>query len=296
MDTAKYTVNEVEERTQVPAGTLRQWERRYGYPQPERSQSGYRLYSQTDIDHIEAMKDYIADGIPASRAAELVRNRVPVETPRSSEDLAVMLVHALLDFDEARADRVLSEAHGLHPVETVLLDVMRPGMVDIGQRWHDGEITVSTEHFASSYLLGRIRNLMTLSGHTRSRSARTVLVACAPLDQHELGPMMLAVLLRRAGYRVVYIGANTPVTDLHTTAANLEPDAVVISATTPEAIELLDADRDALAAMAPLLAFGGPAFEDAPERAADFGGYAITGGIDGAVDRIEALFDEVAQS
>lgn len=296
MDTAKYTVNEVEERTQVPAGTLRQWERRYGFPQPERSASGYRLYSDDDIEHIAAMKEYIDDGIPASRAAELVRNRPPAQSTRSKEELEGMLVQALLDFDEARADRVLSEAHGLHPVETVMLDIMRAGLVDIGQRWHDGEITISTEHFASSYLLGRVRNLMSLSGHNRNRNARTVLVACAPLDQHELGAMMLAVLLRRAGYRVVYIGANTPVQDLHDTADDLTPDAVVISATTPQALERLESERAAFEGMAPLLAFGGPAFEAEPDRAAAFGGRVLGQDIVGAVDRFEALLDEAERA
>ena len=77
MGRGKFTVNEVEERTKVPAGTLRQWERRYGFPCPERSDSGYRLYSEDDIRSIETMKHHIADGIPASRAAELVK-----EVPR----------------------------------------------------------------------------------------------------------------------------------------------------------------------------------------------------------------------
>ena len=71
--TGKYTVNEVEDRTGVPAATLRQWERRYGFPLPERSASGYRLYGDDDLRHIVAMKRHIDDGVPASRAAEMVR-------------------------------------------------------------------------------------------------------------------------------------------------------------------------------------------------------------------------------
>ncbi|MEX2501217.1 MAG: MerR family transcriptional regulator, partial [Trueperaceae bacterium] len=73
MSRGKFTVHEVEERTDVPAATLRQWERRYGCPKPERSTSGYRLYADVDLRVIETMKRYIDDGVPASRAADLVR-------------------------------------------------------------------------------------------------------------------------------------------------------------------------------------------------------------------------------
>ena len=295
MDTAKYTVNEVEDRTQVPAGTLRQWERRYGVPRPERAQSGYRLYSDTDIDHIVTMKRFIADGIPASRAAELVQRRPSVDSGRSSAELKAILVRALVDFDEAQADQVLSEAHSLHPVETVLLEVMRAGMVEIGQRWHDGEITISTEHFASNYLLGRLRNLLSLSAHNRGRLAPTVLVACAPLEQHETGALMLAVLLRRAGFRIVYLGANTPIDDLRATAADLRPDIVAISATTEEAIAQLSARRSEFAAMAPLLTFGGPAFNREPERATHLGGHFLSDDIATAVEQLESLLDGVGR-
>ena len=65
----KYTVREVEERTGVPASSLRQWERRYGFPKPERSESGYRYFSEGDIDAISRMRDLVAEGVPPSRAA-----------------------------------------------------------------------------------------------------------------------------------------------------------------------------------------------------------------------------------
>ena len=98
--TGKYTVNEVEERTRVPAATLRQWERRYGFPRPERSGSGYRLYGDDDLRHILAMKRHIDDGVPASRAAEMVRvAEVRAYGPRPLDHLRDELVAALIELD-----------------------------------------------------------------------------------------------------------------------------------------------------------------------------------------------------
>ena len=69
--TPLFTAGEVEQRTGVPATTLRQWERRYGLPNPQRSAGGYRLYSQNDLTVIEFFKNKIAQGVSVSRAAQL---------------------------------------------------------------------------------------------------------------------------------------------------------------------------------------------------------------------------------
>jgi MerR family transcriptional regulator, light-induced transcriptional regulator len=271
MTLGKYTVNEVEERTGVPAATLRQWERRYGFPLPERSESGYRLYGDDDLRHIRAMKGHIDDGVPASRAAEMVQATTVEESgPRPLAALRADLVAALIDLDETRADRVLGEAHALHPIEDVVLDVMRGTMIELGERWHDGTITTTTEHFASSYVQGRLRALMSLSGH--NRNGHRVIVACAPLDQHEIGAMMLAVMLRRDGYHVFYVGANTPVADLAAMARTVRPVAVLVSASSSDSVAELRRQRAHLDGIAPIVVFGGHGFNEDPRRAEQLGG------------------------
>lgn len=267
----KYTVNEVEERTRVPASTLRQWERRYGFPSPERSDAGYRLYSDQDLRLIEAMKRHVEDGVPASRAAELTQRGAFADAgPRPQSELVGGLVRALTALDEARAGEVLSEAFALHPVEVVLLEVIQPALIDIGQRWHDGELPITTEHFASSYLETRLRALLALAANDQSQ--RAVIVACAPLERHQLGALMLALVLRRAGYRVYFLGADTPLADLAEMARALRPLAVLLSATLPASLEPLKEARTLLKAPAPLLVFGGRAFENQPELARSLGG------------------------
>jgi MerR family transcriptional regulator, light-induced transcriptional regulator len=273
MTSGKYTVNEVEERTGVPAATLRQWERRYGFPLPERSESGYRLYGDDDLRHIRAMKQHIDDGVSASRAAEMVRAAAAaadVPGPRPLAALRGELVDALVELDETRADRVLGEAHALHPLEDVVLDVMRGTMFELGERWHAGTITTTTEHFASSYVQGRLRTLMSLAGH--NRNGHRVIVGCAPLDQHEIGAMMLAVMLRREGYHVYYVGANTPVADLAAMARVVRPVAVMVSASSSDSVDELRRQRDHLDGIAPIVVFGGNGFNEDPRRAEELGG------------------------
>jgi DNA-binding transcriptional MerR regulator/methylmalonyl-CoA mutase cobalamin-binding subunit len=282
----KFTVNEVEERTKVPASTLRQWERRYGVPKPERSESGYRLYSEQDLDHIEAMKEHIAEGIPASRAADLVKRLKPVpKGPRSLQEMREELVGALLTFDEARADEIFSEAHALHTVEAVMLELMQGTLVETGDLWHDGKISVATEHFVSSYLHGRLRILLSISGN--NHAGATVIVACAPQEQHELGALILAVMLRRSGYRVFYLGANTPLVDLAQMAKGVRAAAVMLSASTQESLDMLLHQREVVRDMAPVVAFGGAAVDQQPELVYQLGGIYLAGNVVDAVKRFQ---------
>jgi MerR family transcriptional regulator, light-induced transcriptional regulator len=291
----KFTVNEVEERTSVPASTLRQWERRYGFPNPERSDSGYRLYSDADLQSINAMKRHIDDGIPASRAAELVRRMNPAaKGPRPLREMQQELVNALLNLDEDRADTVLSEAHTLHPVELVMFELISPALVQIGQMWHDGIINVTLEHFASSYIYGRLRSLLSLSSN--QKTAPAVIVACAPTDQHELGPLMLAVALRRAGYRVYYVGANTPTSDLFEMSSQVMPIALMISASTAKSAEKLMEEQHYFKNVSPHIIFGGSAFNENPELAKTLGGLYLGGDIPSSLEKFEQLVQKVKMS
>jgi MerR family transcriptional regulator, light-induced transcriptional regulator len=297
----KYTVQEVSDRTGVPAATLRQWERRYGTPRPSRTESGYRLYSENDIDLIAAITRHIGDGVPASRATELAKHDVQAAAPGDTvagvtagaapAHAPVLyrrrLVDAAIRLDETGADRVFSEALAAHNVERVLSEVVAPALVDVGELWHGGRIPTTTEHFASNFVQNRLRSLLRLAA-TNARGEE-VIVACAPGDQHELGPLMLAVLLRRAGHRVYYVGADTPVADLVGMAATLRPRCLMVSASTTGAYERLLDDQILLRRAAPLMVFGGRAFDADPERAASLGGHYLADDVATAVTRFQEL-------
>lgn len=251
-----FTASEVEARTGVPATTLRQWERRYGFPHPARNASGYRLYSPGDVAAIQYMQSQLQSGVPASRAAELTVQAMagsgPAPTPqdraapepdraapeqgRSGAQWSALLTQALIDSDTDRAAAVLSEAHTQIPVEVVMTDVISPTMIEIGARWERGEITVAHEHQATAFLRSRISGLMDVAG-VQAGFGPLVVAACAPQEQHELGLMMLTLALRRRGVRVAYLGANVPLGDLAVYARQREARAVLLALNGPWALE-----------------------------------------------------------
>ena len=294
-DTPMFTASEVESRTGVPATTLRQWERRYGLPNPQRAKSGYRLYSQSDIGCIEFMHTQIGDGVPASRAAQLYlltnggKGPVIASNPRGAgEDLISRLIEATLIGDNTRADRVLGEAHASLSVEDVLLKVIQPTLVEIGEKWHRGEINVAHEHQASNFLRGKLHGLLELAGNSKLGPA--IIVACAPGEWHEIGALMMAVFLRRAGFRTHYLGANTPVEDLVRFAREVKAEALMISASNAEVVENLRGTARFLLEAAPLVIYGGNAFNERPEMARELGGEYLGSDSAMALDGLMARF------
>lgn len=286
--TGKFTVREVEERTGVPATSLRQWERRYGFPDPERAESGYRYYSERDVAGILRMRDLVADGVAPSRAAVMAREaHAATADVRSAEALALELGDALIRLDAQAAERLWAEAVSLYTVDTVMLDVITPALVRIGDLWHEGQVSVATEHFASNFLQGRVRSLLRMMPVV-GRNYRVV-VACAPGEQHEIGALMLATLLKRAGFQVVYLGANTPVADLVQLVQREGFDAVLLSANSAGVLARLREERDLLRDMPALLLLGGGALARAPEQAAEIGGVFLGNDLRKVVPELEAL-------
>ncbi|THF88234.1 MerR family transcriptional regulator [Deinococcus sp. KSM4-11] len=274
--TAMYTASEVESQTGVPATTLRQWERRYGFPRPVRNSSGYRLYSPQDVVEIGRMQAHLMQGVAASRAAELTLvglDPLPSGSRVATDagTLAADLTTALLASDPARAQAILGEAHTQLSQEDVLAHVITPTLVEIGERWEKGEITVSHEHQASAFLRARLGAMMNTTD-VPGTAGPLVVAACAPGEQHELGLMMLTLVLGRRGVRVAYVGANTPLGDLAVYARHRGAAAIVLALQGEWALPGMRAQRHDLDDLNLPLFLGGALINQRPDLAVELRG------------------------
>ena len=145
--------------------------------------------------------------------------------------LGDQLRHALDGFDDVGAHSVLDRLLGSYPLESVLRDAVLPYLHELGERWAHAEASVAQEHFASALLRGRLLALARDWGRGRGPHA---LLACVPGDQHDLGLICFGLALRAHGWRITYLGADTPLLTLMDTADLLQPALVVVSAALPE--------------------------------------------------------------
>lgn len=234
--TGHLRIGELSRRTGVAPGLLRAWERRYGLLRPARSEGGFRLYSEADERRVELMRQHLRAGLAAAEAARLARDDSGEAVTQRPEDgrpqleAAALRLRAALDsFDEMAAQQALDDVFGAFTVEAVLRGVVLPYLSELGERWSSGEASVGQEHFATNVLRGRLLGLARGWGGGDGPRA---LLACAPGELHDLGLISFGVALRLRGWRITFLGTDTPTDTLVSAAHDLRPDLVVVTATT----------------------------------------------------------------
>ncbi len=281
-DNPRYTIKAVSSQTGVRPVTLRAWERRYDLLSPHRSDNRYRLYSDRDVAILRWVKNRVDGGVTISSAVNELRTfqnsgvwpeAVPALQPQTvrpqanpPEYYSRLLYTALTRHDESTAGDILREAHTLFDLTTICLDVITPCLIGIGEAWHRGEVRITTEHMATMFLRGKLMSL--LQAYPTRRSAAYIIVGCAPSEQHEIGSLILSVLLRRDGYRVEYLGPDVPLDDLVEYARYEHPAMIVLSVTMERnTVEMVSVQEklSTIRPAAPLFGFGGQVFIRHPE-------------------------------
>ncbi|MGE0060164.1 MAG: MerR family transcriptional regulator [Dehalococcoidia bacterium] len=270
----RYSVKAAARATGITESRLRTWERRYGIPRPDRSDTGRRQYDDDDLAIIRRMSALVAAGMAASDAAEAARLSPASEAPAlpvarpADHPLAAAMIEAAASYDEAayvaalrRATEDLGWAVAL---ETVILVALKR----IGYAWMEASASVAVEHFASQIVrheIGGALSALVLPEPDKP----LLLLACPEAEEHELALLSLAYLLRAEGQRLVYLGADVPVSDLLSAIEAMKPAAVVLAATSDSGrASLVRASRSILAVRGPRLFIGGPAVGPELELAA----------------------------
>ena len=259
--TPTYNLKAVVQETGLKPDTLRAWERRYGIPEPNRTDGGHRLYSQHDINTLKWLLARQDEGLSISRAVALWHSlgeegqdplhvyplahaaeppayRV-IDSGGAIVELRRAWVEACLAFDERRAEAVLNQAFSYYAPETVCFELLQKALVEVGQGWYEGEVSVQQEHFTSALAMRRLDSLLAATP-APTRPGR-ILVGCPPGEIHTFSPLLVSFLLRRRGWDVLYLGADVPTNRLQATIERTKPDLVVFSAQLLEtAASLLD--------------------------------------------------------
>lgn len=235
-DSGALRIGEFARRVGVNPELLRAWERRYELLQPTRSEGGLRLYSEGDLERVRAMQRHLASGLAAAEAARLAAAE---EAPATATAIApaaarAALASAFAAFDEARAHAVLDGVFAGSTLDAALSAVIVPYLHELGDRWEAGDATVAEEHFASGVLRGRLLGLARDWG--RGLGPR-VLLACAPGEQHDLGLIAFGLALRARGWRIGYLGPDTPLESVAGAAAAFAPAFVVVSSVDAQRLE-----------------------------------------------------------
>jgi len=307
--TPTYNIKVVLNKTGIAADTLRAWERRYGLPVPQRTAGGHRLYSDYDIETIKWLLARQEEGLSISRAVDLWNEQsasgsdpladtdltphpsplaVPPAAPESTlVSLRTAWIQACSNFDEVVAEQILNQAFSLFPVEAVCTDLIQKGLSEIGSLWYENKLSVQQEHFASGLAMRRIDAL--LSAAPAPTRKETILVGCPAEEWHTFTPLLISLLLRRRGYKVIYLGANVPTTRITETVKDTQANLVLLVAQQLVSAATLQQAAHTLANKEIPVAFGGRIFTIRPSMTEYIPGFFLGNDVDGAINEIDKV-------
>ena len=247
-----YRIKTVATLTGITPTTLRAWERRYDVVDPQRTTSGYRVYSERDIATLVRVKSLVDKGFKAGEAIELVRRRAqePSSTRLGGDSLHHLrsqLTGALLRLDRSTATQVAAQLVAT-PYDRQIDEVYFPLLRQMGEMWMNGDATVAQEHFASAFVRERLVGMLDGIADP-SADAPEAICAGAPGELHEFGLLGAAVHLAMRGWRITYLGADLPVDQIGPVAHQRRPallcSSLVLSRSTSDCLALAAALRAA---------------------------------------------------
>ena len=226
----QFPIRTVSSLTGVNAITLRAWERRYGLIKPIRTPKGHRLYTQNDIDLIQQVLELLDKGISIGQVKSYLEGKGEQAVSGTSDDPWTMyqrrMLNAVVRFDTNALDQTYNDALSLYPIDLVTKRMILPLLKTLGIRWAENEGSVAEEHFFGAYLRNKLGARF---HHHAAQNGPLLVAACLPGEQHEIGLMLFCLSALNQGYRLVYLGADTPFEELTTPVIRTKADAVLLS-------------------------------------------------------------------
>jgi MerR family transcriptional regulator, light-induced transcriptional regulator len=249
-------ISEVARLTGLTTPTLRVWQRRYGLGASRSSAGGHRRYSPLDVARLRAVQQLVAQGLPTAEAARVVLGPVQhgFDLLPEADPTAHLLAAAALDLDGPSCRSLLHEHLATHPVERTWEDVLRPVLGVIGDRWSELPHGIAVEHLLSHIAAATLEATVP----TATPGPPAVMLACVPMEEHDLPLVALATALDQHGIGTTLLGAATPTGALIHAIERGRPSVVMLLALLP-----VLADPGVLAALPPtdLLVAAGPGWE-----------------------------------
>jgi methanogenic corrinoid protein MtbC1 len=233
---AEYPIAAVSKLTGVSCHALRVWERRYGYPVPQRSPSGHRRYSHEQVLVLRRLSELsrtgrsIGDLIADTRAGRIAVEAEP-EGGRAAPGEAELdaFLERMLAGDVAGANTCFERLEGRFGCGELVARVIGPALTETGERWFRRKCSVYQERCVSGFLRQKLAAKIDAARRANAEPSRTALLGTVQGDRHEGGVLIANLLLELAGWRVVNLGVDLPVPEFARAVEQIRPDALALS-------------------------------------------------------------------
>jgi DNA-binding transcriptional MerR regulator/methylmalonyl-CoA mutase cobalamin-binding subunit len=224
----QYNISEVSQQTGIPKDLLRQWERRYGYPDPQRLENGDRAYDQGQVEKLLLIRQLTDQG---KRPGKLVSLEVTalqqlLAEPRESFDPKA-LIQLLAEGAPQTLHHWLQQQLNSQGLRAFIHQVLAPATRAVGEAWAKGKLPIHKEHLYTEAVKVRLRKA--IAELDLPASPPRTLLTTVPGEQHGLGLLMVEALLRLGGAEVISLGTEMPFQEIKEAAEHYRVDIVALS-------------------------------------------------------------------
>jgi DNA-binding transcriptional MerR regulator/methylmalonyl-CoA mutase cobalamin-binding subunit len=235
------SISAVERDTGLSKDTLRVWERRYGFPNPQRDAFGERIYSLEQVDRLRVIRRLMDVGhrpgkiigldlkelqaLADTSAGSLAGNRAEADQdhhPDIAHLLEVTKSHDMEDLRRQLGQRLLRLG-----LARFVTELVAPLTQRIGDAWSRGQMEIYEEHLYTESMQVVLRNAISTIPQPGDRPR--VLLTTFPGEPHGMGLLMAEALLALEGCRCISLGTQTPVWDIVLAATSQQIDIVALS-------------------------------------------------------------------
>lgn len=228
-------INAVERETGISKELLRMWERRYGFPNPDRDAQGDRLYGPDQINKLRVIRRLLDAGFRPGKIIslempeleKLVASSHGNPSPILPPDLEKELIEILQSREPHRVREYLNHQMVGMGLQSFILDLMQHANTIVGDAWMGGKIEIFEEHLYTEELQSLIRH--TIGSLRPATQAPRVMLTTAPDEHHSLGILMVEALLRLDQVDAVSFGVQMPVRDIVQAVSRHKMDIVILS-------------------------------------------------------------------
>lgn len=220
-----YSIKELEVLSGIKAHTIRIWEKRYQLFEPERTETNIRYYTCQELKKLLNISMLIEKGHKISKLSALspdvlhqTVSKTFIESSSESDFYKSQInqfVISMLELDEALFDKTFSGCVLRYGLENTMIHVVYPFLNKVGMMWCVNNVSPSQEHFVSNLIRQKIHTAIdSLVLPTVSDPDKTYLLYLPENEDHEIGLLMSHYMLKKEGYKVIYLGAKVPFYDL----------------------------------------------------------------------------------
>jgi MerR family transcriptional regulator, light-induced transcriptional regulator len=237
MNTPSFNIAAVERDTGLSKDVLRMWERRYGFPVPDRDANGERCYPAEQVDRLRLIKRLMDVGHRPGKLIATPLDELTVLAPRRSSAVAATpgpdadelaeLLALIKQHDAAGYQQAMQQRLARQGLQRFVQDTVAALTRQVGNYWEDGRFEVFEEHLFTELTKRLLRQA--IAALPNGPRGPRILLTSVPEEPHVLGLLMVEALFSLEGAECIPLGTQMPLLEIGRAAEAHRADIVALS-------------------------------------------------------------------